>query len=95
MLGPLRRYTRCNGPSRSQRRFEDQLKELIRTTDVALVSAIEALLSEAGIPYQVFDRHVRVMEGSIGIFPLRVVVPEEYLAVAAMLIEDAELGDGH
>ncbi len=50
------------------------MRELVRTTDVVLVSAVEALLSEAGIPSQVFDRDIRAIEGSINAFPMRVVV---------------------
>jgi len=45
------------------------LRELVRTNDPVLVSAIEALLNSADIPHMVLDRNMSVMEGSIGILP--------------------------
>lgn len=65
------------------------MRELFRTTDVVAVSAVESLLADAGIPCEVFDRHVSVMEGSINAFPLRVMVdPDQYVA-ARRLLESA------
>ena len=40
------------------------MAELIRTNDVALISAVEALLQEAEIPCHVADRHTSALEGS-------------------------------
>jgi len=66
--------------------------ELVRTNDLGLISAIEALLGEADIPYQVTDRNMSVLEGSIGAIQVRVLVPEEYAAPARQLLTEAELG---
>lgn len=65
--------------------------EIVRTTDPVLASAVEALLTEAGIEARIFDRDVRAIEGSIGAFPLRVVVPDQDEDRARALLTDAEL----
>jgi len=67
------------------------VKEILRTNDAVLVSAVEALLDGAGIPHLVLDRNMSVMEGSIGILPRRVLVPDEYSESARRLLEDAGL----
>ena len=41
------------------------MAELIRTNDVALISAVEALLQEAEIPCHVADRHTSMLEGNL------------------------------
>jgi hypothetical protein len=68
------------------------VRELVRTNDQVLVSAIEALLAGAGIPHQVLDQYMSVLEGSLGILPRRVLVEEDYLKAARRLLEDAGLG---
>jgi hypothetical protein len=67
------------------------VRELIRTNDVVLVSAVEALLAGASIRYQVADQNMSVLEGSIGILPRRVLVAEEDAAAARRLLRDAGL----
>ena len=67
------------------------MKEILRTNDAVLVSAVEALLDGAGIPHLVLDRNMSVLEGSIGILPRRVLVPDEYSESARRLLEDAGL----
>jgi hypothetical protein len=66
--------------------------ELLRTNDVALVSVVESVLLAAGIPYQVADRNMSVLEGSIGVIPRRVLVPDELAEEARRLLTDADLG---
>ena len=67
------------------------MKEILRTNDAVLVSAVEALLDGAGIPHLVLDRNMSVLEGSIGILPRRVLVHDEYSESARRLLEDAGL----
>jgi hypothetical protein len=67
------------------------VKEILRTNDVVLVSAVEALLEGAGIPHLVLDRNMSVLEGSIGILPRRVLVDEDYSGSARRLLVDAGL----
>jgi hypothetical protein len=69
------------------------MKELIRTNNPALISFVEALLGEAGIAYLVADRNISIVEGSIGAFPRRILVPEDDAEAARRLLIDAELGD--
>jgi hypothetical protein len=68
------------------------LRELVRTNDAVLVSAIQALLDAAEIPHVVLDQNMSVLEGSIGILPRRLLVAEDYADDARRLLEQAGLG---
>jgi hypothetical protein len=68
------------------------LRELVRTNDAVLISAIEALLNGAGIAHMVVDQNMSVLEGSIGIFSRRILVDQDQLAAARQLLADAGLG---
>lgn len=63
--------------------------ELLRTNDAVAVSFAEALLRDAGIAFQVLDRHMSIMEGSLGILPRRIAVDESDAAAARMLLVQA------
>jgi uncharacterized protein (DUF1330 family) len=65
------------------------LRELIRTNDAVVISAIEALLKAAGIEHLVVDQNMSVLEGSIGVFPRRILVVEDELAAARRLLVEA------
>jgi hypothetical protein len=67
------------------------VKELVRTNDMVLVSAVGALLNGAKIPHVVLDQNMSVLEGSLGILPRRVLVAEDYLPAARRLLTDAGL----
>lgn len=66
--------------------------ELLRTNDVSVISVVEELLGEAGIPHQVADRNMSVLEGGIGAIQMRVLVPDQSEQQARSLLTDAELG---
>jgi putative signal transducing protein len=68
------------------------MKEIVRTNDPVLVSAIEALFTSARVPHLVLDQNMSVLEGSLGILPRRVLVPEEHRVFARRLLQDAGLG---
>ena len=68
------------------------MRELVRTNDAVLVSAIGALLQGAGIPHHVFDQNMSVLEGSLGVLPRRVLVPAAHQRTARNLLQDAGLG---
>jgi hypothetical protein len=68
------------------------VRELVRTNDAVLVSAIEALLNGAGIEHVVLDQNMSVLEGSIGILPRRILVLDEQVERARRLLQDAGLG---
>jgi tRNA1(Val) A37 N6-methylase TrmN6 len=67
------------------------LRELVRTNNAVLITAIEALLKGADIPHVVLDQHMSVLEGSLGILPRRILVDEEHQDIARQLLEDAGL----
>ena len=69
------------------------MRELVRTNDAVLITAIEALLNGARIKHMVVDRNMSVLEGSIGIFPRRILVDEEELPAARRLLSEAGLAD--
>ena len=75
-------------------RFEEDIawRELVRTNDAVLVSAVQALLDAAQIPHLVLDQNMSVLEGSIGILPRRILVNECCIDDARQLLEDAGLG---
>ncbi len=68
------------------------MKEIVRTNDMVLVSAVVALLDGAGIRSMVFDQNMSVLEGSIGVLPRRVLVADEDVSEARRVLEDAQLG---
>ena len=68
------------------------MRELVRTNDAVMISAIEALLKGANIDHMVVDQNMSVLEGSIGIFPRRILVGEDELHMARRLLEDAGFG---
>jgi NADH:ubiquinone oxidoreductase subunit K len=69
------------------------MRELVRTNDAVLISALEALLNGARIKHMVVDQNMSVLEGSIGIFPRRILVAEDQIGVARRLLEEAGFGD--
>ena len=67
------------------------MRELVRTNDAVLVSAIEALLDGADIRHLVLDQNMTIVEGSLGIIPRRIMVHEDDNRVARQLLADAGL----
>lgn len=52
------------------------MQELLRTTDPVLLSFARACLDDAGIGHAVLDHNISLVEGSMAIFPQRLVVVE-------------------
>ncbi len=67
------------------------MRELVRTNDVVLVSAIEALLNGADIHHLVLDENMSVLDGSIGAIPRRILVHDDDNRQARQLLTDAGL----
>ena len=65
--------------------------ELLRTNDIVLIGFAQSLMEEARIPVLVADNHISVLEGSIGAFPRRLLVPEDWAAQARRVLVDAGL----
>jgi hypothetical protein len=72
-------------------RESSQLRELIRTNDIVLVSAIGALLDGAEIDHLVADQNMSIIEGSLGILPRRILVHEEDVDAARQVLAEAGL----
>ncbi|HYW62721.1 MAG TPA: DUF2007 domain-containing protein [Bradyrhizobium sp.] len=67
------------------------MRELVRTNDIVLVSAIGALLDGAHIHHMVLDQNMSVIEGSLGVLPRRILVHEEDHREARQVLSDAGL----
>lgn len=65
------------------------MKQLITTTDAVRLSFLCALLRDGGIDFSVYDAQISALEGGIGAFPRRVMVPTVQFLVAKTLLEDA------
>ena len=65
------------------------MRELVRTNDAVLITAIEALLNGADIGHMVVDQNMSVLEGSIGAFQRRILVGEDEIDAARQLLTEA------
>jgi hypothetical protein len=68
------------------------MRVIVRANDPVLISFVEALFREAGIAVHIADTHMSITEGSIGVFPRRVLVLDEDWVRAAQILEEADLG---
>ena len=68
------------------------MKELLRTNNFVYLSFAQAVLKDAGINVLVFDSHMSVMEGSLGVLPRRLMVAERDHGRARALVAAAEQG---
>lgn len=67
------------------------MKELLRTTDPALISFVQSLLDEADIVNIVTGSHTSAAMGGLADFPTRILVDEDFLTEARKLLTDAGL----
>jgi hypothetical protein len=67
------------------------VRELVRTNDVVLVSAIGALLDGANIGHLVLDQNMSILEGSVGVIPRRILVHDDDNRAARQVLIDAGL----
>ena len=67
--------------------------EIVRTNNVAAISAVEGLLSAAGIPCFVADRDMSVIDGMVNAIQMRVLVSDERESEARELLADSDLAD--
>ena len=65
------------------------MRELLRTNDLVHISWVRAVLEGAGIESVVLDDAISGVEGSIGAFPRRVMVPEDRYEAALSALESA------
>jgi len=70
------------------------MQEILKTTDIVLISHVKALLTSQKIDVLELDEHMSVLEGSIGfLIPRRLVVPDDQIIRAVYLLESCELED--
>jgi hypothetical protein len=67
--------------------------EIVRTNDVAAISAVEGLLIAAGIPCFVADRDMSVIDGLINAIQMRVMVADERELEARELLGESDLAE--
>ena len=65
--------------------------EILRTNDLVLIGFARSLLETADIPVLVADDHISALEGSIGAFPRRLLIPSDHARQARRLLRDAGL----
>lgn len=66
--------------------------ELMRTNDAVVLSFVQSLLKDAGIEALVADQNMSVLDGSIGILPRRILVPQDDAEEARKIIAEAGIG---
>ena len=66
------------------------MKELLRTNNFVYLSYAQAVLQDAGIQSLVFDSHMSVMEGSLGVLPRRLMVADGDFTRARKLLDESE-----
>lgn len=67
------------------------MKALLATNNLVTLSFVGSLFKEAEIDYLVLDQNMSVLEGSIGIIPRRLMVPDDDWDRARRLLCDAGL----
>ena len=65
--------------------------ELVRTNDLVVISLIESLLTQEGVPFFVADQHMSAVEGSLGFLPRRIMVDAAQRGRARRLLQEAGL----
>jgi len=68
------------------------MKILMRTTNPATLSFVQAVLKESDIQSYVFNENMSIMEGSIGAIPRQLMVADDDLSEAIAAMEAMELG---
>lgn len=67
------------------------MREVLRSNDSVVISFAEAVLRDLGIGNFVADQHMSVAEGSIGVFPRRLLVDSQDWAAARRALTQAGL----
>lgn len=68
------------------------MEEILRSTDITQIPYVKMLLSSEGINVFVFDENISLLEGSINIFPIRVMVSvSDALKARNILVENGIL----
>ena len=67
------------------------MEELLRTNDPTVISFATALLGAEDIDCFVFDVHMSILDGSIGVLPRRLMVKRENAFMARAILRDNDI----
>ena len=67
------------------------MRDVLRTNDNVELSLVIALFKDAAIEHVVMDANISVLEGTIGIFPRRLMVLDEDYDEARNILLEAEI----
>jgi putative signal transducing protein len=70
------------------------MKELLRSTDLTIIAFASALLEGEDIDCFQMDVNMSVLEGSIGIFPRRLMVRDDDYDAALRVVQDNDIDLG-
>jgi hypothetical protein len=70
------------------------MKELLRSSDPTVIAFASALLEGEDIPVFPMDVHMSILEGSIGILPRRLMVRDQDLWRARIVLTDNDIPTG-
>jgi hypothetical protein len=68
------------------------MRELLKSNDAVLLSYVKTLLTQAELESIIADQNISLVEGSIGVFPRRVLVRKADWDRARRVLIDAGLG---
>jgi hypothetical protein len=69
------------------------MRDLVTSNDPVLLNYVQVLLEDAGIGVAVFDGNMSAVQGTLGAVQKRLAVPEDSLADARRILEEAGLGE--
>ena len=64
------------------------MRDVLKTNNAVLLNFAQVLLADSGIEAVVFDGHMSVMDGSLGILPRRLMVADDDFSRAERLLQD-------
>ncbi|PZQ97992.1 MAG: hypothetical protein DI533_12750 [Cereibacter sphaeroides] len=67
------------------------MKELLRSSDPTVIAFASALLAGEDIAFFPLDVHMSILEGSLGILPRRIMVRDQDLYRARIVMTDNDL----
>ena len=70
------------------------MKELLRSSDPTVIAFALALLEGEDIPVCPLDVHMSILEGSLGILPRRLMVRDQDLWRARIVLSDNDIPTG-
>ncbi|MFN7599031.1 MAG: DUF2007 domain-containing protein [Cereibacter sp.] len=70
------------------------MKELLRSSDPTVIAFASALLEGEDIPVFPMDVHMSILDGSLGILPRRLMVRDQDLWRARIVLRDNDIPTG-